>query len=43
MGMSTGLGRFVLRVLKLAGISVVAAFVLLVLDATLLRGVKRET
>jgi hypothetical protein len=42
-GMSTGLGRFVLRVVKLAGISVIATFVFLVLDAVLLRGVERKT
>jgi len=42
-GMRTGLGRFVLRMVKLAGISVAATFVFLVLDATLLRGVESET
>jgi len=41
-GMATGLGRFVLRVVKLAVLTALTGFVLLVLDALLLRGVRRE-
>ncbi len=41
-GMGTALGRFVTRVLQAAVGAVVAFFILLVLDALLLRDVRRE-